>query len=116
LPDESVAHRNRLDFEMAATKQRRYPNKFPRRQFLSSEITAVGRVEFVVEGKIGRSNLHVHEIVHRHVRFYEGVLHMIQKQSCKASLTRCIKLFGHSWVSKKSKTTEHTRYLEPRCG
>jgi len=78
--DQSVAHRNRLDFEMAATKQRRHPNKFSRRQFLSSEITAVGRVEFVVEGKIGASNLHVHEIVHRHARFHEGVLHMIQKQ------------------------------------
>src|SRR5260370_14635367 len=78
--DESVAHSNRLDFEMAATKQRRYPNKFSRRQFLSSEITAVGRVEFVVEGKIGASNLHVHEIVHRHARFHEGVLHIIQKQ------------------------------------
>jgi hypothetical protein len=24
------------------------------------------------------------------------------------------KLFGHSWVTKKSKTTEHARYLEPR--
>jgi hypothetical protein len=61
----------RLQFKMPAAQERSCADEFARWQILSGEVTAVGGVELVVEGKIGAGDLHVDQIIHAHTRLSE---------------------------------------------
>ena len=76
----SALHGDRLELEVAAAKQCGGADEFAGRQVLCGEVTAVGGVELVVEGKIGARDLDVGEIVHAQAGLDERSFDVVEQQ------------------------------------
>src|SRR5678815_3871638 len=76
----SRADRDALQLEMAAAQQRSGPDEAPRRELLA-EVTAVGRVEAVVEGEVGAEDLDGDQVVHSEPGLRQDRLHPVEEQA-----------------------------------